>query len=490
MKTKRSTRSDAIVLTVATGVKSLVQLLTPIVLVRFLDQTAFGEFRLFWLVANTATALLSLGMARSLLYFLPRTTPEERGRFVSQTAFYFLGVALLASLMLVFGERWISEDIIGLTEPRWVLAAFVLLWVASVPVRYLPNADQNIVWQAGAIISIALLRAAVVLGAAIASKDIQVVFIALLIWSGLQFLILGYYVLSRYGRQLRMPTAGGIASHFSFAAPFGFSQTLAGARRTVAQWIVVFIFSPASLAVFTIGISFNAVLRLLRNSLGNVLLPKISQSQASGDIQRAVTLNNRGNVAIFVLICPVLCWLWLYATPIITLMYTADYVDAVPVLRVYLGVLLIMSIELGSVLMVLQQGKFVLLVSTGVLALASAASFVGGSALGLYGVALGGLVGELVGRALNFMRVSKQLGIPIRDLQDWSTLARALAAGVFASAIAAAATEWLGLGNNLLVVSAGGAILGVSYALFALVFGLSWLLPILTGRTRWTENSS
>ncbi|MEM7504401.1 MAG: oligosaccharide flippase family protein, partial [Pseudomonadota bacterium] len=397
MKKKRTTRGDAITLTVATGIKSLVQLLTPIVLVRLLDKTEFGDFRVFWLVANTATLLLSLGMARSLLYFLPRSSPEERGRFVSQTALYFLGVSLLASLVLVIGEGWLSEDIAGLTEPGWVLPAFVFLWVASVPVRYLPNADQNVTWQAGAIVTIALLRAAAVLGTAVAFRDIHAVFVGLLVWSGIQFLILGYYVVSRYGVSLHKPTLSAVLEQFSFAAPFGLSQTLAGARRTVAQWIVVFLFSPASLAVFAIGTSFNAVLRLIRSSLGNVLLPKISKSQASGDMERAVRLNNRGNVAIFVLICPVLCWLWLYAESVITLMYTEDYVDAVPVLRVYLGVLLIMSIELGSVLMVLRQGQFVLLVSIGVLALASVASLVGGKALGLYGVALGSLVGEVIG---------------------------------------------------------------------------------------------
>lgn len=485
MKKKRTTRGDAITLTVATGIKSLVQLLTPIVLVRLLDQTEFGEFRVFWLVANTSTLLLSLGMARSLLYFLPRSSEEERGRFVSQTAFYFLGVSLLASLVLIGGERWLSADIAGLTEPTWVLAAFVFLWVASVPVRYLPNADQNVSWQAGAIVVIALLRAATVLGTAIVFRDIQAVFYGLLVWSALQFAILGYYVATRYGLRLRVPTVSAVVEQFSFAAPFGLSQTLAGARRTVAQWIVVFLFSPASLAVFAIGTSFNAVLRLIRSSLGNVLLPKISKSQASGDMERAVSLNNRGNVAIFVLICPVLCWLWLYAEPVIRLMYTDAYVDAVPVLRVYLGVLLVMSIELGSVLMVLRQGQFVLLVSIGVLTLASVASFIGGNALGLYGVALGSLIGEVVGRAVNFARVSSQLGIPIRQLQDWATLIRALAAGILASVIAAYATDWLAIDHDLAVAITGAAIIGISYAILAWTFGLSWLLPILTGRARW-----
>ena len=486
MKKKRTTRGDAITLTVATGIKSLVQLLTPIVLVRLLDQTEFGEFRVFWLVANTATLLLSLGMARSLLYFLPRSPAEERGRFVSQTAVYFLGVSVLAGFVLLVGERWLSADIAGLTEPTWVLAAFVFLWVASVPVRYLPNADQNVAWQAGAIIAIALLRAATVLGTAIVFRDIHAVFLGLLVWSALQFSILAYYVYTRYGLRLRMPKFSAGRRDSSRSPPPSECRKHLPAPGALWRSGSSCFCSPRRRSPCLLLVQASTrCLRLIRSSLGNVLLPKISKSQASGDMQRAVDLNNRGNVAIFVLICPVLCWLWLYAEPVITLMYTATYVDAVPVLRVYLGVLLLMSIELGSVLMVLRQGNFVLLVSMGVLALASAVSLIGGKTLGLYGVALGSLVGEVVGRAMNFARVSSQLGIPVRQLQDWSTLCRALAAGILASVAAAYCTGWLALSNDLAVAIVGAAVLGISYAILAWMFGLSWLLPILTGRSRW-----
>ncbi|MEM7503395.1 MAG: hypothetical protein AAF417_15185 [Pseudomonadota bacterium] len=74
----------------------------------------------------------------------------------------------------------------------------------------------------------------------------------------------------------------------------------------------------------------------------------------------------------------------------------------------------------------------------------------------------------------------------VRELQDWSTLARALAAGVLASTIAVMATRWLALENDFFVAAAGAAILGASYAALAWIFGLRWLLPILAGRARWS----
>ena len=486
MRRKRSTRSDAIILTGAAIVKSLVQLITPIALVRMLSQTEFGEFRVFWLIANTATLILPLGMARSLLYFMPKSTEEERGRYISQTSVFFLGIATGVAGFLAVGTYWLAEPIVDLTEPEWVLVAFMFLWVASSPVRYVANADQNVVWQAWATIAIALLRGVVVVGTAVYFKDIQAVFLGLLAWCTVQFLILAYYVWSRHGRTMVWPSFSGLGQQVAFAAPFGLSQTLSGARRSVAQWIVVFLFSPAALAVFAIGSSFNAVLKLVRGSLGNVLLPKISKSHAAGDTERAVRLNNRGNVAISVLVTPILCWLWVYAEPVISLMYTNSYVAAVPVLRVYLVMMLVMSIELGSVLMVLKQGRFVLTVSMFVLVGASVLSYAGGQTLGLVGVALGSLIGEIVGRALNFVRVSRELGMSVRHLQDWSTLLRIFAAGFLAIAATQTWDSWIGL-SGIPALLAGSVFFAACYAACAALLGLSWLLPILAGRQGWRD---
>ena len=482
MNTKRTTRGDALVLTGAAVVKALVQLLTPIALVRLLTQTEFGEFRLFWLVANTATLILPLGMSRSLLYFLPKSTAEERGLYVSQTYAYFLGIGLLAALVFVLGN-WETSS---LSDPEWVMPVFLFFWVASSsPVQHVPNADQNVVWQASAIIAIALLRAVTVLLPALIYRDIQVVFLGLLVWAALQFVILSYYIYTRHGPNLRWPTYTGLVQQVSFAAPFGLSQTLSGARRNVAQWLVVLLFSPAALAVFAIGTSFNAALKLVRGSLGNVLLPKISKSHAAGDTARAVRLNNRGNVAVAAIVTPIICWLWLFAEPVITLMYTADYIGAVPVLRVYLVMLLVMGIELGSVLMVLEQGRFVFLVSLATLFGSTLLSYVGGQTLGLYGIALGGLAGEVFGRAFNFTHASRQLGMRLRDMQDWSTLTRIFCAGFAAILSAYVFGEWLSVQQPVAAIAAGSIVFAASYLVLFWILGVGWLAQALLGRADW-----
>ena len=63
---------QGIALSAARYFEQVIMLLTPVVLVRTIDPTAFGEYRLFWLLVITVAVLFPFDMPRSLLFFFPR----------------------------------------------------------------------------------------------------------------------------------------------------------------------------------------------------------------------------------------------------------------------------------------------------------------------------------------------------------------------------------------------------------------------------------
>jgi O-antigen/teichoic acid export membrane protein len=485
MKKNRSTRKDAITLAQATAFKSALQLLTPIALVRLLDQSEFGEYRLFWLVANTAMLFLQLGVDRSLLYFLPRSTEEERQRFVNQTLVYFLGVAVLASLFLVAGGPLLPASVGTLTEPAYILTAFVFLWLASSPIQLLPNADGNIQWQARVIMVIATMRAVIVVGAALLTSDIQIVFLALLGWAALQWALLLHYVATRHGLRIRGITAESFSRQLNYALPFGVSRLFGGAARQGEQWLVAYLFSPAALAIFSIGLSFKVVLTLIRGSLGNAMLPRMSKSSAGGDMDRALQLNSRGNVAVVLLMAPAVAFIWVFGEPLVRLLYTQAYIDAVPILRIYMLTLLVMSTELATVLMVLEQGRHVAKVNFIALVVSLLTSYAGARMIGLQGVAIGALVGALVSRLLNYRHASKLLERPVSGLQDWPTLARIVAAAVVAAGLTGFAFVSFPDLPDIVTLVAAATTYTLAYAVTLWAFRLVWVVQAMADRGQW-----
>lgn len=485
-----TTRGQVALLTFANGVESALRLLVPIALVRVFDQELFGQYRLFWLVANTLLLLVPLGIGRSLMYFLPRSTPEERGAFVSQSLLYFTIAGLPIAACFALAPGWMPGQLTTLTEPPAVFGAFIFVWLLSSLINVLPNADRNIRWQAAAIAGAAIVRTAVVVTVAWVTRDLQDVFLALLAFSVGQCLLLGYYVVTRHGRWLRWPSIAGLRRQFTYSAPFGLSGILARARRQIEMWIVVALYTIESLAVFSIAVAFNGVLGLMRTSVGNVVLPKMSKNQAAGDVRRALELNNRGNLSICFLVYPFLAFIWIYATPLVGFLYTDAYLDAVPIVRIYALNMLVTSVELATVLLIYEQGRFVMTVSAGVLVFASLLSYAGALTFGLPGVAIGGLIGTLVARWLNFGRAAKVMGIRYSELQDWSTLSKMLLAAMLGGGIAVTITAQMPELPAVVQLLAGASILGISYLGLIVFLKIVWVPLAMLGRAQWPGATS
>ena len=216
----------------------------------------------------------------------------------------------------------------------------------------------------------------------------------------------------------------------------------------------------------------------------------MSSSHAAGDPLRSLELNNRGNIAICSLIFPIVAFIWMNAPPLVELLYTADYLEAVPIVRVYSLSMVLMSVELATVLMIYEQGRFVARVSGGILIGAAILSYLGAVRFGLIGVAAGSMIGTLLNRLINFNRAAKVLGVPFSQVQDWPTLARLLGAAAGAGVAAGYLTDYLAPAAGLIVtLTVAAALTGVAYLLLARLLRVDWIFHCLLGRKPWPVRS-
>jgi O-antigen/teichoic acid export membrane protein len=488
MPEKDTTRGDVVRLTIAKITDASISLFIPIVLVRVLVPSEYGDYRLFWLLASSVALLVPMGMSRSLLFFLPRSEQAEQSYFVGQTLFYLAVVTLPVAIILSSGAAWLPSRVSGLTDRDWLLGAFVFLWVVSSLVMTLPNADRDIRWQARATIGLALTRGGLVLGTAIMTSSLQALFVALLVFSIIQFLLLIYYILGRHRQVLRRPKRSLFVRQLGYALPFGISGILAQGRNYVEQWIVVALFAPAALAEISIALSLSGALQILRQSVGNVLIPKMSRAQAEGDKARSLELNNRGNIAISLLMFPIAAFICVFANPIIDLLFTAQYESAVPVLRVYTLSMILMSVELATVLTIYEQGRFVAKVSAAALVISATVSYFGATLYGLPGVAAGGVVGTLFTRLINYNRAASLLGVRFANLQDWRTLAKTLIAAIVSSIVAYyVATNGMAKMGSFWRLATGGVAMMLSFGALLFLLRIHWIPLCMVGRRSWPK---
>jgi hypothetical protein len=162
---------------------------------------------------------------------------------------------------------------------------------------------------------------------------------------------------------------------------------------------------------------------IFRRSVLEAFVPRMSRLKAAATCRGMLELNSRGNVLVGMVVYPSLAFVFAFAEDLVTLVYTAAYLEAAPVMRVYIVGVAIMVVELTSVLLLLRQGSFALGVNTLALIVSAAASWTLAGWVGLAGAAGGSVLAIIVDRLISLRRISLYVGVPVRELQDWRGLA-------------------------------------------------------------------
>jgi O-antigen/teichoic acid export membrane protein len=176
-------------------------------------------------------------------------------------------------------------------------------------------------------------------------------------------------------------------------------------------------------------------------------------------------MNSRANVIVGTLLFPLLAFAFVFAGEIVTVVYTAAYVEAVPAMRIYVVGMLAMVVEIGSIVLLLRQGAFALKVSALMLLLSVAVSLAAAQHFGLAGAAAGSVLAIYFDRVLMLRRISRLTGLSLRRMQDWRSLVRALVCAVLAGGAAWIFVEKIIPSSGAFAQAAiGGAVLLVAYA--------------------------
>jgi O-antigen/teichoic acid export membrane protein len=472
-------RRQIISLGLANFVELALQLLTPIVLVRVLDEEGFGEYRLLWLVAGTLLAALPMGVASSLPYFLPRHDVNGQAIYVRQAFIYMFIVGLGSAFALISPFNSLLPGALAtMAQKHFAVPIFLALWLFASILNILPTAEGRAGLQASVVFGIALLRTgATIAGATLGGID-AVVWGLTLVAATKTVLLLALSSV-RYGRHLRSGRTYRVLEHAKYAIPIGLNNAVYQLRLQADQWLVVVLFSAIQYGVYSLGAVALALGSVIRTTVTNVIFPEMSKAQAGGDIAKLLEINNHSNVTVSLFVFPMLAYLLAAASPIIRLVYTDAYADAIPIFRLNVIAFLVAVVEITTVMLVLRQGPILLITSIVSLIAGLAASYLGSQWWGLPGAVFGVIVGNFVGVTVVYARASQLLGIPIRTIQDWRTIAL-----IGGAAIASALVAYV----PILLISPGrGHIMEIFIS--GLVFCLAYPLALFgLGEWRLVEN--
>lgn len=468
----------AFLLASANALDYAIQFLLPVVLVRSLSAESFGQYRLIWLVVMTVMAVVPMAMPHSLYYFLPRSDASAKRLYVHQTLLYMVFVGLIGGCLISPWNPIKPDSLQWFSEYGVLLPCLMLFWAAASLLDLLPTIDERVVWQAKITISLSVLRAITLGAAAYLSGDLRILVWVMVGFALIKLLILVGYIAVTLGFSSPWVRRDSITEQLRYAVPFGISDTLYGLRGQADQWVAASLFSLQSFAAFSIAGVLGPMVNLFRVSVNHVFLPSMSRLQAANDVQGMLELNSRANIMVAALVYPMLAFAFVYAEALLSLVYTATYVEAAPVMRVYIISLAALVVELASLTLLLREGKFVLRLNLMVVVLSITMSWFGAQQFGLAGAALGSVLAIMLDRFATLRRLQIRTATPFGRLQDWSSLGLLMLFSIIAAFLSWMVTEYYFVSRGLLLqLLAGGTVMVVAYAGITAAHGIGrgWL---------------
>jgi O-antigen/teichoic acid export membrane protein len=462
----------AMSLGLANALDYALQFLLPVVLVRCLSPDAFGGYRLLWLATGTVMAVVTQAMAGSLYYFLPRSDADGKRLYINQAILYLGAAGLIGAWAVSAWNPWLPDNVRGLVANQPFVPLFVLLWVMASLLDLIGTAEERVTWQTRTVVGLSALRALALSATAILTRELEPVLLALLGFAAFKLAILVGYVARHHGVRGPFLRRSAFAGQLRQSAPFGFAGALYGLRAQADQWVASLLFPVPLFASFSIAALLGPLVQLCRQSVGQAFLPSLSRLEAAGDNHAMLALSSRASVMVATLAYPLLAFAFVFGKEIVTVIYTPAYVDAVPVMRIYVLGLIALVIEPASIMLLLRQGAFSMRVGVLALLFSVAVSFAGARLFGLAGAAAGSVTAIYFEHLATLWRISKRTGIPLRRVQDWRSLALLLLCAALSGLVAWGVVSSLGVPGSAARAVAGGVLLGAAYLGLVMLCGL------------------
>jgi O-antigen/teichoic acid export membrane protein len=395
--------------------------LSPILLVRILDPTTFGQYREFLAWSMIAASVAAFSISTNLLYFVP-LHPESTRRYVSHTNWLTLFMSLLACAVIwLFGEPIRASISFDFLLP---MALFVLLYVNVnfLDFYWIATKQPQYVFYYSTIRTIVRLGA--VIGTAWVTRSIEAILVALLAVELLRVIVV--LVISRMTRLLSFGFDRSVmAEQLRFILPLGLGTSLSHVHQYVGQIVIASQLGVVALAVYAVA-SYNVpIIRIVRGAVSDAIFPDMVRQAASEQPDR-LRLWKRGNIAYSFLILPAFLVLFWYADVLIPLVFTEQYTEAVPIFRILLLIMPLEALELNSPLRAIKRtpdmlAGNVLLLATNLLCIVIFFRWL--PEFAIFGPAVGMVAGYVVQLAFLAWRILRWYEIGFRDLMKWRSQA-------------------------------------------------------------------
>ncbi len=376
-----------------------IRILLPAFLVRALTKSDFGSYSQFFLIEILFQTIFQMGVNQSQYFFIPKD-PKNAGAFFLNSIFLNIGLFVVAySLIAVF--RFQISDFLKMpvmAEMFWHLAAYTLLLMLSVcSATYLMARKlfkQAAVFEVTTQIFISIST----LVAAFMTRDLQVILLTLVIGRLCSLIVILAYIHLKLNGFASERYFFGVGEQIRYGITLGVAGMLWTFLMRMHELSVGKFYDLETYAVYAAGCKQIPVLLFFTQSITPVALVTFSQLLADDDWEGIRKLWDKILGMMYGFGIPLTVLFILLAHPLITLMFTSEYNEAVLIFQISSVAALFQLLNPTRVLRAMDRNDVSLKVHAGIIVLLPFALYAGKMIAGIYGIIAAHGVMVILGR--------------------------------------------------------------------------------------------
>jgi len=449
---------------------ALLTISIPLVLARSMALREYGTYKQLFLISQTLSYVLPLGMAQSLYFFVPRA--DQKRPYFIQTIAFMTVTGVLAALGLfalegVIGRSFSNPD---LASYRWEQAVYVVCFMASFSLEISLTTQGKTRHSAVVYLVSDTLRAAAMVVPVLLGFGLKGLMVA-----AAGFAVLRY--LCAWGVMLRSGEGPAFdrrlfVSQLIYALPFGAAMLVAVPQQYAHQYVVSSSVTPELFAIYAVGCFQIPVVDLLYTPTSEVLMVRLGELDKEGRAQEGVAAFREATAKLALAFFPLAAFLFAAAPDLIEALFGARFASAAPLFRVSVVGVALAIMPMDGVLRARNQTRWLFIAYAAKAAVTVPLVWVGVRRFGMMGAVGSWAVAEVFGKAMLLARMPKALGAPLRRCIPWRPLGKASACAAAAAcgvavvrALAQPAYAGLPAGFlwRALPLAVGGVLFGVGY---------------------------
>lgn len=403
-----------------------VQFLSPIILVRILDQESYGQYKEFYLYAGLAAGVIDFSIRNNLLYFIAKS-PNKEKQYITNTIFLKLSLVLTGIFLIYIFQN----QILLVTTYNFIIPLLVYIFVAMsfdfLDIYWLSKKRSDYVLYYSIIVAIS--RLVVIITVAYLTEDVyQIIYSIIIVYS----LIMIYNVSYLFSKRLVLSKISYevLKEQIIYIFPLGLAGVVMIFNRDISKIIITNYLGASALALYAVASQRLPITNIIRSSVTNVIFPDMAE-MVNEQPRKALNLWNRSVVIYLFLMLPLFFLMLYYSHFFIVTLFTEEYAEAIPVFQIYLIFFLKQSFDMGPPIRAMNKNKFLLVGHILSFFVNVTLLYVLYNLFGFIGPAIAFVVNEILLTIYFGNKIMSLYKVKVKEFLFWKKLALIFSAGLF-----------------------------------------------------------